>query len=61
MGKKTIYCFSILFFAAINVAHADTLTVPMAFTVKEGNGPSIGTVTFKDTAFGLLITPNLSG
>lgn len=39
-------------------AYADVV-IPMYLTAKEGTGKYIGTVTAKDTAYGLLLTPNL--
>lgn len=40
---------------------AQSLTVPVYRTAEKGHGGSIGTVTFKDTSHGMLITPALHG
>lgn len=52
-----------LVFAAITVtaARSAELAVPMRFTSETGIGEAVGVVTFKDTEYGLLLTPDLSG
>ena len=42
-------------------ALAQTLTVPVYRTAEKGQGASIGTITFKDSAYGLLVNPALHG
>lgn len=52
----------VLLLCAMSVASiAQTLSVDVYRTTEKGNGGSIGTVTFKDTDHGLLITPALHG
>lgn len=44
-----------------SAAMAATLTVPLYQVAKTGHGASIGSVSFKDTQYGLLIKPHLHG
>lgn len=53
------WLIAILLFTVSSFACADELTVKMYQTVATGQGELIGQVIFKDTKFGLLITPNL--
>lgn len=57
--KKIVTAFALAI--AFNSVMAAELTVDIYRTAKEAHGASLGTVTFKDTHYGLLITPRLHG
>ena len=58
--KKTLMLVVAALLAAAP-AFADTVTIDMHLTSDSGVGEKIGTVKAEDTAFGLLLTPDLKG
>ena len=58
MAIKKSLCFAATLFS-MSFASAATLQVPIYKTIKQGVGRPIGTVTFQDTQYGLLIKPHL--
>lgn len=57
MKIKLFLCLFLIFLSEL--AYANTVTVPMNIVLGEGTGKSIGTLTFSDSAYGLVIVPNL--
>lgn len=58
MNKLTaILCLTGFLFSA--TALAETVTVQMYKTTSNGQGPSVGTITFEDSKAGLVINPSL--
>ena len=54
----TLIC-SVFLIAA--TAHAETATAKVTMVTAEGTGADIGTVTFEDSKWGLMVKPDLSG
>lgn len=58
--KRFIIIVAIVLFAS-SVAWAGELTVEMFLTMPSGSGQTVGTITVKDTPYGALFTPDLTG
>ena len=58
--KRYIMILACIFFAA-GVAWAEELTVEMLLTTPTGTGQAVGTIAVKDTPYGALFTPDLTG
>ena len=59
MTQKNRFFLGIALTLVTISAIAKTITVPMYRVAEKGHGLSVGTVTLKDTKYGLLITPSL--
>jgi Cu-Zn family superoxide dismutase len=60
-SMKTLVVGILLTWILAPLAWGQEMTVPMYLLTKEGTGKQIGTVTLKDTRYGLLLLPALSG
>jgi Cu-Zn family superoxide dismutase len=52
---------ALLFWGLTPVALAEDLTFPLNLTAEAGVGESVGTVTLKDSDYGLILQPDLAG
>ena len=59
MRFNKLRCLFLLLFSLITTTCFATIEVTMIDISKNGTGKAVGTVTMKDTHYGLLITPNL--
>ncbi len=58
-AAAALVCASVLWSAA--AARADTAKATVATVTSSGTGATLGTVTFEDTKWGLMVKPDLSG
>jgi superoxide dismutase, Cu-Zn family len=58
--KRYIMILACILFAS-GVAVAGELTVEMSLTTPTGSGAAVGTIAVKDTPYGALFTPDLTG
>lgn len=62
MKRYFLQCNTALFISFISTSVlAATLTVPMNFTVDQGQGGSAGRIVISETPYGLQFSPNLHG
>jgi Cu-Zn family superoxide dismutase len=61
IASAIILSISIVGYWAAVARAADTVVAPVNLITAEGVGPSIGSITFADSQWGLMVTPDLSG